>query len=117
MIEVRGLAGALAGFGAAAKEIEVATHEGQMAGAEKVREAWVANIEADDLILTGRYRDSVHVEVDGEEVKVVSDVPYSPILEHGDSRQAGHYVATRAAEEHNDEVVTAVGEPIERVLR
>ena len=46
-----------------------------------------------------------------------SDVPYSPILEHGDSRQAGHYVATRAAEEHNDEVVTAVGEPIERVLR
>ena len=117
MIDVRGLAETLAGFGAAAKEIEVATHEGQLAGAEKVREAWVANIESEDLILTGRYRDSVHVEVDGEEVKVISDVPYSPILEHGDSRQAGHYVATRAAEEHDDEVTEAVGEPLERALR
>jgi len=117
VIEVRGLAEVLAGLAARAEQVAVASHEGLRAGAETVREAWVANIEADDLILTGRYRDSVHVEVDGEEVKVVSDVPYSPILEHGDSRQAGHYVATRAAEEHHDEVLDAVGKPIVEVLR
>jgi hypothetical protein len=116
-VTVLGLGEVLANLARVAAQIEVATPIALEHGAEVVRDAWVANIEADDLVLTGRYRDSVSVvEADGS-VAVKTDVPYASILEEGDSRQAGHHVAQRAAEEHGDDVVDRVGHELGEVIR
>jgi hypothetical protein len=41
----------------------------------------------------------------GRSVKVHSDVPYGPILEYGDSRQAAHPVGERAVDEHGKDAI------------
>lgn len=117
-IEVIGLSALLAGFGRKETEITVGMDGALEAGAEVIRAAWVNNIEADGLVLTGAYRDSVRVERSGEgEVAVRSDVPYGPILEFGDSRQAAHPVAQRAADEHHDAVLDAEANRMREVIR
>jgi hypothetical protein len=50
-------------------------------------------------------------------VKVGSDVPYGPILEYGDSRQAAHPVGERAVDEHGEDAIGAVSAHLERVVR
>ena len=81
MITVLGLPVVLANLGRIGARIETEMEpEGLAAGAEEIRRAWVANIEAEGLVLTGRYRDSITVEVDGDKAMVKSDVPYAPIL-------------------------------------
>ena len=114
---VLGLPGVLAGFTAAVGAIEAAEHEGQEAAAEVIRDAWRANIESEGLVLTGAYLDSITVGRDGDKVTVSSDVPYGPILEFGDSRQAAHPVAQRAAEEHAAEAFDVIGEHVTRAIR
>jgi hypothetical protein len=115
-VTVLGLPSLLASLTKRYTEIEAASKEGLMAGAEQVKEAWVANIVADDLVLTGHYRDSVHVETDGEVTAAVSDVAYGGVLEYGDSRQAAHFPATRAAEEHHADVLDAVHDKVSKAL-
>jgi hypothetical protein len=115
-VTVLGLNATLANLARKGAQIEGASKVGLVEGAERVREAWVANIVADDLVLTGHYRDSVHVETDGEIAAAVSDVAYGGILEYGDSRQVAHFPATRAAEEHHAEVLDAVGDKVGKAL-
>jgi hypothetical protein len=115
-VTVLGLPELLVNLSKAEVEIVEASKLGLLAAAEEVRKEWVANIEANDLILTGHYRDSVKVDTDGETIAVVSDVPYSGILEFGDSRQEAHFPATRAADENHDSVLGAVHEKVEKAL-
>jgi hypothetical protein len=115
-VTVLGLPSLLASLTKRSTEITEASKVGLVEGAERVKEAWVANIVADDLVLTGHYRDSVHVETDGEIAAAVSDVAYGGILEYGDSRQVAHFPATRAAEEHHADVLDAVGDKVGKAL-
>jgi hypothetical protein len=115
-VTVLGLPSLLASLTKRSTEITEASKAGLVEGAERVKEAWVANIVADDLVLTGHYRDSVHVETDGEIAAAVSDVAYGGILEYGDSRQVAHFPATRAAEEHHADVLDAVHDRVGKAL-
>jgi len=115
-VTVLGLTELLANLERHREGISEASKSGLMEAADRIKDAWVNNIIADDLILTGHYRDSVRVTSDGEVVGVVSDVAYGGILEYGDSRQAAHYPATRAADEHHEEVLDAVHEHVGRAL-
>jgi hypothetical protein len=86
--------------------------------ATRSRTAWQRNIEADGLVLTGRYLDSITVKRDGDARQGRSPTcPTAPILEHGDSRQAAHPVAERAFDEHKDDAIGRIAEHIAGVLR
>lgn len=98
-------------------EVDVALTQSLEEGAQVLRDAWVDNITGEGLVLTGNYRDSVHVVKDGEEVAVTTDVPYAAILEYGDSRQAAHPVAERAFDEHHEQATKIVGQRVEEVVR
>jgi hypothetical protein len=113
---VVGLDELLAGFARAELEIVDGAHEGIADAADIIAAAWVANIEADGLVLTGAYRDSVTVDASAEEATVSSDVPYAGILEYGDSRQIGHAVAQRALDDNADSALNAVAEKLSTVL-
>jgi HK97 gp10 family phage protein len=113
---VIGLAELLANFARVELELDVAAHAGLDAAAQSVARAWVANIEADGLVLTGRYRDSITVDASGEEATVSTDVPYAGILEYGDSRQEAHPVAQRAFDEHQGEALDTVGKALAAVI-
>jgi hypothetical protein len=112
-----GLSELLAGLAAAEAEIVAAADEGLADAGAEIKAAWQANIADEGLVLTGRYLDSIAVERDGARVHVVSDVPYSTILEHGDSRQEGHHVAERALDEHADSAIERVGAKVREVVR
>lgn len=114
---VLGLTGTLAGLARAVEDIMASEGEALEEGALVVRDAWVANIESDGLVLTGAYRDSIRaVRGDAGEAGVVSDVEYAGILEFGDSRQVAHFPATRASEEHAEDVLDRVGEKLRGVI-
>jgi hypothetical protein len=117
VIRVIGTGEVLGRLAALAGELEVARIEGLEDAGEAVKAAWQANIEADNLVLTGRYLDSIVVERDGASVKVHSDVPYGPILEYGDSRQAAHPVGERAVDEHGSDAIEAAAGRVARVVR
>ena len=114
-----GLEALLANMARLGAQIEgPATAEGLMDAATAIKDAWVGDIEGDDLILTGHYRDSVTIHEHGPDlVSISSDVPYARFLEFGTSRQAAHYVATRSVDENHDAAVDAVRKRIEVVLR
>lgn len=117
-IEVVGLTPLLANLARKQAEITAATDGTLTAGAQVVRDAWVNNIELEPLVLTGAYRDSITVEHGTEgEVGVTSDVPYAGILEFGDSRQAAHPVAQRAADENHEAVIEAEASHLRGVIR
>jgi hypothetical protein len=44
-------------------------------------------------------------------------VPYGPILEYGDSRQAAHPVGERAVDEHGNDAIEAAAGRVARVVR
>jgi HK97 gp10 family phage protein len=115
---VIGLEAVLANLARKGAEIVAAEDEALVEAGEEIRRAWVENIESEGLVLTGAYRDSVRVEVEGaHEAAVLSDVHYAGILEFGDSRQAAHPVAERAFDEHHDDAVETMGHRIEAVVR
>lgn len=112
-MRVLGLPELLSEIDAMAAEIETdGTHDATMAAAEHLREAWVANIEEEGLVDTGRYRDSPTVKSEGKDAVVVSDVPYAPLLEHGTAYMAPHPVAERALDEDSGAAVDAAGESL-----
>lgn len=98
-------------------DIERAADEGRLEAAEHMREAWVANIETEGLVDTGHYRDSVHVEREGDVVAVLTDVDYAGVLEFGDSRIPPHPVAERAFDEHVDSALGLIGDRVGEVVR
>ena len=61
------------------------------------------NITADDLIDTGRLRNSISHTVDGEAAYIGTNVEYAPYLELGTKKIAAHHYLKRAATEHKDE--------------
>ena len=61
------------------------------------------NITADDLIDTGRLRNSISYAVDGEAAYIGTNVEYAPYLELGTKKIAAHHYLKRAATEHKDE--------------
>ena len=61
------------------------------------------NITADDLIDTGRLRNSISHAVDGEAVYIGSNVEYAPYVELGTSRAKAHHMLQKAATEHSAE--------------
>ena len=61
------------------------------------------NITADDLIDTGRLRNSISYAVDGESAYIGTNVEYAPYLELGTKKIAAHHYLKRAATEHKDE--------------
>jgi HK97 gp10 family phage protein len=113
-IEVLGLQAVLAGLSAKGAELATdGTRDATLAAAERLHDAWVANIEAEGLVDTGRYRDSITVIL-GEpgQASVHTDVPYAPLLEHGTAHMGPHPVAERALEESGEAAVDAAGESI-----
>lgn len=52
---------------------------------------------ADAEVLTGAYRDGIHVEVDDDHVAIVDDDPDSPYKEYGTSDTPAHMALTEAA--------------------
>lgn len=114
MIEVIGLQAVLAGLSAKGGELASGgTRDAVLAAADRLREAWVANIEAEGLVDTGRYRDSIEViEAQQGQAQVHTDVPYAPLLEHGTSRMGPHPVAERALDEQGEDAVTKAGEAL-----
>jgi hypothetical protein len=51
-------------------------------------------------VVTGAYRDGIHVEVDGTDVRVVDDDPTAGFKEYGTSTHAAHATLTDAARKH-----------------
>jgi len=117
-VTVLGLPLVLANLNRIAVEItEVAEPAGLAAGAERIRDAWVANIESEGLVLTGHYRDSVRVVSEESVTAVVTDVDYARFLEFGTSYIEAHPVAERAFDEHADAALDAIADNVRRVLR
>ena len=61
------------------------------------------NITADDLIDTGRLRNSISYAVDGESAYIGTNVEYAPYLELGTKKIAAYHYLKRAVTEHKDE--------------
>ena len=61
------------------------------------------NITADDLIDTGRLRNSISHAVDGEAAYIGTNVEYAPYLELGTKKITAHHYLKRAVTEHKDE--------------
>jgi len=51
-------------------------------------------------VVTGAYRDGIHVEVSGTDVRVVDDDPTAGFKEYGTSTHAAHATLTDAARKH-----------------
>ena len=114
---VLGLPALLANMGRIEAQIVAAQAEGLAEAAEHIRDAWVGNIEAEGLVDTGAYRDSIKVAMDDGGAVVFTDVPYSPFLEYGTSDTPAHPVAERAFDEHADQATGIVGDRIRSVIR
>lgn len=114
---VHGLEDLLKGLGRVELEVDVAEPIMLEHAGEKIRDAWVQGIEAEGLVKTGRYRDSIQVDVHGADGTVGTDVPYAGILEYGDSRQAAHPVAQRALDERHGEAFAAAADVMREVFR
>lgn len=55
---------------------------------------------ADAAVLTGAYRDGIHVEVNGDEVSIVDDDPDAFYKEYGTSDTPAHAALTNAAKNY-----------------
>lgn len=114
---VLGLPAVLANMNRIAAQIIAAEGDGLEKGAERIRDAWVDNIESEGLVDTGAYRDSIRVERDGDEVGVTTDVEYARFLEYGTSYIEAHPVGERAADEQGDNAIDDVAAAVRRVIR
>ena len=74
------------------------------------------NITADDLIDTGRLRNSISYAVDGEAAYIGTNVEYAPYLELGTKKIAAHHYLKRAVTEHKDEYKKLAVEAIKTAI-
>ena len=74
------------------------------------------NITADDLIDTGRLRNSISHTVDGEAAYIGTNVEYAPYLELGTKKIAAHHYLKRAATEHKDEYKNLTAQAIQSAI-
>ena len=81
---VLGLPVVLANINRIAGQILDAEGDGLADAGERVRQAWVDNIESEGLVLTGHYRDSIRVEMDDGTAAVLTDVEYASAKQNVD---------------------------------
>ena len=74
------------------------------------------NITADDLIDTGRLRNSISYAVDGESAYIGTNVEYAPYLELGTKKIAAHHYLKRAVTEHKDEYKNLTAQAIQSAI-
>ena len=74
------------------------------------------NITADDLIDTGRLRNSISYAVDGESAYIGTNVEYAPYLELGTKKIAAYHYLKRAATEHKDEYKNLTAQAIQSAI-
>ena len=74
------------------------------------------NITADDLIDTGRLRNSISHTVDGEAAYIGTNVEYAPYLELGTKKITAHHYLKRAVTEHQDEYKELAVEAIKKAI-
>ena len=74
------------------------------------------NITADDLIDTGRLRNSISYAVDGEAAYIGTNVEYAPYLELGTKKIAAHHYLKRAATEHKDEYKNLTVQAVKKAI-
>ena len=74
------------------------------------------NITADDLIDTGRLRNSISYAVDGEAAYIGTNVEYAPYLELGTKKITAHHYLKRAATEHKDEYKELTAQAIQSAI-
>ena len=74
------------------------------------------NITADDLIDTGRLRNSISHTVDGEAAYIGTNVEYAPYLELGTQHITAHHYLKRAVTEHQDEYKKLAVEAIKTAI-
>ena len=74
------------------------------------------NITADDLIDTGRLRNSISHSVDGESAYIGTNVEYAPYLELGTKKITAHHYLKRAVTEHKDEYKKLTAQAIKTAI-
>ena len=74
------------------------------------------NITADDLIDTGRLRNSISYAVDGESAYIGTNVEYAPYLELGTKKITAHHYLKRAVTEHKDEYKELAVQAIKKAI-
>ena len=74
------------------------------------------NITADDLIDTGRLRNSISYAVDGESAYIGTNVEYAPYLELGTKKIAAHHYLKRAVTEHKDEYKNLTVQAVKKAI-
>ncbi len=85
-------------FPDAASEIRSASTAGRVEVAERV----VDEAQDNAPVVTGAYRDNMHVEVSGDDVSVVDDDPKAFFKEYGTIHTPPHGVITEAAQGEGD---------------
>ena len=74
------------------------------------------NITADDLIDTGRLRNSISHAVDGEAAYIGTNVEYAPYLELGTKKITAHHYLKRSVTEHKDEYKNLTAQAIQSAI-
>ena len=74
------------------------------------------NITADDLIDTGRLRNSISHSIDGEAAYIGTNVEYAPYLELGTKKITAHHYLKRAVTDHQDEYKELAVEAIKKAI-
>ena len=74
------------------------------------------NITADDLIDTGRLRNSISHAVDGEAAYIGTNVEYAPYLELGTKKITAHHYLKRAVTEHKGEYKSLTVQAIQSAI-
>src|SRR5437763_605259 len=92
-LQFNSIAGAVAALG---PEIDERVRRSAGAIAEEARRA--------APVLTGAYRDSIHVEATGDGADVVAGVPYAAVIEYGSSTHPPHATLRNAVAATHDDV-------------
>jgi len=66
----------------------------------QVAEEIAADARASAPVLTGHYRDGIHAEINGDDVRVVDDDPTAGYKEYGTSHTPAHATLTDAARKY-----------------
>jgi hypothetical protein len=66
----------------------------------EIAEEIAADARADAPVLTGQFRDGIHAEISGDDVRVVDDDPTAGYKEYGTSTHAAKATLTNAARKH-----------------
>jgi hypothetical protein len=95
---------------------------GLLSAGQRLAETWRREVVAAGLVRTGAYRDSIRAELeqaDDDEagVRVLTDLGYPNVLEHGSPTLRARPVARTAFEREADRIVEEVSQDIASAIR